>query len=154
MFGVSYVYISILSGRNSRGRAIYDGDAMIASGGRLLASSKRFSFADFKLVSALVDVDLTAMSQARTSEWHPKLENRIHIPFEYPDIPPCKNTVIVALWEESLNIKEEEFTRAVSLGLFDYLRKSHSGGFVMFQVIRRSKILRRLLLFSSFTNVS
>jgi NAD+ synthase (glutamine-hydrolysing) len=34
-------------------------------------------------------------------------------------------------WEESREIKEEEFTRAIVLGLFDYLRKSRSGGFVI-----------------------
>ena len=128
-FSVSYVYTNLLG--NEAGRAIYDGDAMIASGGQLLASSKRFSFTDFQKITALIDIDLTRMSQARTSESHPQLENRIYIPFDYPDIPPRKNTVTVALWEESANIKEEEFTRAVSLGLFDYLRKSRSGGFVV-----------------------
>jgi NAD+ synthase (glutamine-hydrolysing) len=34
-------------------------------------------------------------------------------------------------WETGPNQKEEEFTRAVSLALFDYLRKSHSQGFVI-----------------------
>jgi NAD+ synthase (glutamine-hydrolysing) len=128
-FSVSYVYTNLLG--NEAGRAIYDGDAMIASQGELLASSKRFSFADFQQISALVDVDLTRMSQARTSEWHSQSENRIYIPFDYPNTLPCKNTVTVPLWEENASIKEEEFTRAVSLGLFDYLRKSRSSGFVV-----------------------
>src|SRR5439155_10325398 len=34
-------------------------------------------------------------------------------------------------WETSPHIKEEEFTRAESLALFDYLRKSRSSGFVV-----------------------
>ncbi|RYD49217.1 MAG: NAD(+) synthase, partial [Verrucomicrobiaceae bacterium] len=34
-------------------------------------------------------------------------------------------------WEKSVTIKEEEFTRAVSLALFDYLRKSHTRGFTV-----------------------
>ena len=34
-------------------------------------------------------------------------------------------------WEFSEHIKEEEFTRAVALGLFDYCRKSRSKGFVV-----------------------
>ena len=34
-------------------------------------------------------------------------------------------------WEASPDIKKEEFTRAVALGLFDYLRKSKAQGFVV-----------------------
>jgi NAD+ synthase (glutamine-hydrolysing) len=130
-FSVSYVYTNLLG--NEAGRAIYDGDSMIASGGELLASSKRFSFADYQLITALVDVDLTSMSQARTSKWVPKLESRIELDFKYPKIEPCLDTTILQLseWEQGTTIKEEEFTRAVSLALFDYLRKSHSQGFVL-----------------------
>ncbi len=130
-FSVSYVYTNLLG--NEAGRAIYDGDAMIASGGELLATCKRFSFADRQLITALVDIDLTRMSQARTSNATPGLSNRISIPFDYPHIFPSKNITAVTpqLWEHSPTIKEEEFTRAVILGLFDYLRKSHSHGFVV-----------------------
>ncbi len=128
-FSVSYVYTNLLG--NEAGRAIYDGDAMIASGGELLATCKRFSFSNYQLTSALVDVDLTRMAQARTSDWVPKLESRIYTSFDYPHAPPCQKTANAQLWEQSPNIKEEEFTRAVSLGLFDYLRKSRSRGFVL-----------------------
>ncbi len=41
-FGAVYIYANLLG--NEAGRAIYDGDAMIASAGRLLASGPRFSF--------------------------------------------------------------------------------------------------------------
>jgi NAD+ synthase (glutamine-hydrolysing) len=34
-------------------------------------------------------------------------------------------------WETGTHQKEEEFTRSVALALFDYLRKSHSKGFVI-----------------------
>jgi len=127
-FSVSYIYTNLLG--NEAGRAIYDGDAMIATGEQLLASSKRFSFADYQLINALVDVDLTRMSQARTSDWVPKLDSRIEVPFDYPLF--SENLVpSLQMWEDNPNIKEEEFTRAVSLGLFDYLRKSRSQGFVV-----------------------
>ena len=128
-FGVSYIYTNLLG--NEAGRAIYDGDAMCASAGQLLATSQRFSFANYQLISALIDVDLTRMSQARTSEWVPKLDNRILIPFDYPQMSPSPNRAAPPRWEQSQTIKEEEFTRSVSLGLFDYLRKSRSHGFVV-----------------------
>ncbi len=130
-FSVSYVYTNLLG--NEAGRAIYDGDAMIASGGELLATCKRFSFADRQLITALVDIDLTRMSQSRTSNATPVQSNRISIPFDHPHIIPSQNITAVTpqLWEHSPSIKEEEFTRAVTLGLFDYLRKSHAQGFVI-----------------------
>ena len=43
-FFVTYVYANLLG--NEAGRAIYDGDAMIAAGGELLAAGDRFSFRD------------------------------------------------------------------------------------------------------------
>ncbi len=128
-FSVSYIYTNLLG--NEAGRAIYDGDAMIASGGKLLATSKRFSFAAYQLISALVDVDLTRVSQAHTSDWVPKLESRIFLSFEYAYFPPDQPLATLLAWEHRSSIKEEEFTRAVSLGLFDYLRKSRSHGFVV-----------------------
>ncbi|MEC9096077.1 MAG: NAD(+) synthase [Planctomycetota bacterium] len=40
------------------------------------------------------------------------------------DVPRCA-------WESSPALKEEEFARALSLALFDYMRKSYSCGFVL-----------------------
>jgi NAD+ synthase (glutamine-hydrolysing) len=131
-FSVGYIYANLLG--NEAGRAIYDGDALIASGGKLLASSRRFSFHDSLLVSAAIDVDLTRITQARTGESVPNLDSRIDIPFDYPEYLPTRaqdKAIVRQAWEYSPTLKEEEFTRAVCLGLFDYLRKSHSYGFVI-----------------------
>jgi len=128
-FSVSYIYTNLLG--NEAGRAIYDGDTMIASAGQLVASGTRFSFEDYQLISADVDVDLTRMSQARTGEFVPNLASRVYIPFTYPELRPSKNKITSQSWEYSPTLKEEEFTRAVTLGLFDYMRKSRSNGFVI-----------------------
>ncbi|MEK7990203.1 MAG: NAD(+) synthase [Thiotrichaceae bacterium] len=128
-FSVSYVYTNLLG--NEAGRAIYDGDSLIASAGELLATGKRFSFKDFYVISSSVDVDLTRMTQARTSESVPNLDALVSVPFDYPQQIPQQSNVPLKSWEYSPNLKEEEFTRAVSLGLFDYLRKSRATGFVL-----------------------
>lgn len=128
-FSVSYIYTNLLG--NEAGRAIYDGDALCASGGQLLASNHRFSFADYQLISALVDVDLTRIMQARTGETVPNLDTRVYIPFAYPALLPGSNHGTVPAWERSDYLKEEEFARAEALGLFDYMRKSRSRGFVL-----------------------
>lgn len=131
-FGVSYLYANLLG--NEAGRAVYDGDAMIASSGELLAEGPRFSFADFQLTTALVDVDATRMKQARTSSFRPSLETGedcVRVAFDYPRQGPAAQKHARAPWETGSFVKEEEFARAISLALFDYLRKSHSHGFVV-----------------------
>ena len=132
-FGVSYVYANLLG--NEAGRAIYDGEAMIASGGRLIAEGPRFSYADFLVTCAIVDVDATRMNQSRTASYEPHLTEQsddcISAPFLYPALSPQSVPQRLAPWESSPLIKEEEFARAVPLALFDYLRKSRSNGFVV-----------------------
>jgi NAD+ synthase (glutamine-hydrolysing) len=135
-FGVSYVYSNLLG--NESGRAIYDGGALIASGGKLLAVGPRFSFADYQLTSAIVDLDLTRMNQARTTSFKPDLAGdnplRVSVLFDWPSNKTDLNrgaTLPPHAWENGPSLKEEEFLRAEALALFDYLRKSRSQGFVV-----------------------
>ncbi|HEV7224672.1 MAG TPA: NAD+ synthetase, partial [Pirellulales bacterium] len=131
-FGVSYVYSNLLG--NEAGRAIYDGGAMIASAGRLLAAGGRFSFADHQLIAATIDVDATRMVQSRTGSFLPNTEaelGRVSSAFEFPPLEPAPESPSIAAWETGPCVKEEEFARVISLGLFDYLRKSQSHGFVV-----------------------
>lgn len=132
-FAVSYVYANLLG--NEAGRAIYDGDAMIASCGKMLARGDRFSFADFHITSAVVDVDESRMQRARTSSFRPDVEidpkTRVDCDFQWPPAATECEQARRDAWEASDYLKEEEFTRAISLGLFDYLRKSRSRGFVV-----------------------
>ena len=131
-FNVSYVYSNLVG--NEAGRSIYDGGALIASSGQMLATGPRFTFQDMVLTTALVDVDATRMVQSRTGSYRPNLRKHdacIEVDFDYPVFPPQKPLVDQAAWEKGPNLKEEEFARAVSLALFDYMRKSRSHGFVV-----------------------
>ena len=132
-FGVSYVYANLLG--NESGRAIYDGDTLIATNGKLVAVGPRFSFADHLLTTAVVDVDLTRMNQARTASFQPHLSDDagdcVRSDFSYPEIEPQPHVPPDEGFSNSPHAKEEEFTRALCLGLFDYLRKSRSEGFVV-----------------------
>ena len=135
-FGATYLYANLLG--NESGRAIYDGGALLASGGKLVAAGSRFSFTDFQLTCGVIDMDATRMSQARTASFQPELSGedklRISAPFDWPVLgsaPVPRPAMVAAAWENSQNLKEEEFLRAETLALFDYLRKSHSQGFVV-----------------------
>jgi NAD+ synthase (glutamine-hydrolysing) len=130
-FGVSYVYANLLG--NEAGRAIYDGGALIANNGSLLAIGERLSFKDFDVTTAVIDLNLTRLAQIQMHSFD-ALEaegNSVEVFFDYPEIKPQANLPQEALWEHSSSIKEEEFARAMMLGLFDYMRKSYSNGFVI-----------------------
>ncbi|MCC9607856.1 NAD(+) synthase [Blastopirellula sp. JC732] len=132
-FHASYVYANLLG--NEAGRAIYDGDAMIATGGRMLAVGPRLSFHSFLVTTAVIDLDLTRMYRARSEAFRPDYQGSqqpvVHVPFVLPEIEPAPARFDRAEWEMSPDLKQEEFTRAVALGLYDYLLKSRSGGFVV-----------------------
>ena len=132
-FQVSYVYSNLLG--NEAGRAIYDGDAMIASGGKILAMGPRLSFDDCVLTTAVINVETTRMMRARSGSFEPDVDNEpddmIEAEFDFPGIAPEQPDDQQSDWEASEFHKEEEFSRAVALGLFDYLRKSRSRGVVI-----------------------
>jgi NAD+ synthase (glutamine-hydrolysing) len=87
------------------------------------------------VTSAAVDVDATRMTRARTGAFEPELDGDesdvIQAEFEWPEAHLEPPEVPRPDWETGNAVKFEEFTRAVSLGLFDYMRKSHSRGFVV-----------------------
>ena len=132
-FNVSYVYTNLMG--NEAGRVIYDGGALVASAGRLLAQGPRFSYRPVHLTSAVIDVTATRMSHARLGSFQPTLTGQfdgiVDCPMEWPSVEPQVPDLQTAAWEASPRLKEEEFTRAITLGLFDYLRKSRSQGFVV-----------------------
>ena len=129
-FGVAYLYANLLG--NEAGRIIYDGGALIASGGALVAVGGRFSYRDVGLTTAVVDISANRMMQARVGSFRPEVDDRaVDIPFSYPELIPVAAAPVTRSWEHGENVKEEELARAVALGLFDYLRKSRSGGFVV-----------------------
>ena len=132
-FGVTYVYSNLLG--NEAGRVIFDGDALIATGGKMVAQGPRFSFALHRLTVATVDLDATRMSQSKVASFKPEVGDaypgRVSVDFTWTPRPPARNEIKLDAWETSAQLKEEEFTRAEALGLFDYLRKSRSEGFVI-----------------------
>ena len=132
-FGVSYVYANLLG--NEAGRAIYDGDALIATAGKIIAQARRFSFANHTLISALVDIDLTRVRYAALSSSEARVSSEpgecVSAAFDFPKLNPAAPDSDAEAWESSATLKEEEFARAIALGLFDYCRKSRSRGFVV-----------------------
>lgn len=127
-FGVAYIYANLLG--NESGRAIFDGDAMIAQAGEMLVSGTRFSYRDYYLTTAVIDLDKIRLEQTQNRLTF-KSSPSVQVLFDYPEIKPFKNVYVLEHWEANGHQKEEEFARAIALALFDYLRKSRSNGWVI-----------------------
>lgn len=132
-FGVTYIYSNLLG--NEAGRAIYDGGSLIASNGQMCAEGPRFSFQEMVLTSAVIDLDRTRMGRARTASFRPSFddesERTVSCDYGWVSSELTSFQATRPAWEASVTLKEEEYTRAVSLAMFDYLRKSRSRGFVV-----------------------
>ncbi|MCB9533957.1 MAG: NAD(+) synthase [Myxococcales bacterium] len=131
-FGVTYVYTN-LSG-NESGRAIYDGGALIATAGELVAQGERFSFEPWTLTTAVVDVDRTRRIQAGTASFRPHIGTggaEVEADFHFGRHTPAVDPLPPASWEVGDSLREEEFARSIALALFDYLRKSRARGYVV-----------------------
>jgi len=132
-FGCAYVYANLLG--NESGRAIYDGHALIASGGTIVAESDRLGFAERTMISATIDIAQARLAQARTGSFQPALVEHpglVRAGHAWPAAPvPKPEARSLKPWEASACHKEEEFARAEALALFDYMRKSRAKGFVV-----------------------
>ncbi|MGA0038279.1 MAG: NAD(+) synthase [Pirellulales bacterium] len=130
-FGVTYVYANLLG--NEAGRSIYDGSVLVASNGRMLAEGRRFSFDDCLLTDCIVDMDVSRLSQSKLAGVPgTAVDEPVDVPFVLPRSGISVRPVAARdAWESGRYVKEEEFARAVALGLFDYVRKSRSRGFVV-----------------------
>ncbi len=132
-FGVVYAYSNLVG--NESGRAIYDGGGLIASCGKLLAEGERFTFADCHITTANVDIESARAAKLSSGSFRPNLEvamnEVVQVDFDIPRNDRQSLSIEQATWERSPRIKEEEFTRAIALALFDYMRKSRSRGFVV-----------------------
>lgn len=134
-YATVYLYANHLG--NEAGRIIYDGECLIASEGKLCATTPRFSFEEVSLTAATVDLDLNRLQRVRSGSFLPQLgiddPSCVRLPFVWPDagLPRPASKIERPAWEHSAHLKEEEFTRALALGLFDYLLKSGSKGFIV-----------------------
>lgn len=134
-FGTAYVYANMLG--NEAGRVIYDGGSLIAEAGELVAVGPRFSYHDVSVTTAVVDLDQIRLRRSHSADPESESEGVL---FKYACLQSSYRLPVARVrsrqtpsesWESSPSLKEEEFTRAVCLGLFDYLRKSRCMGFVV-----------------------
>lgn len=126
-FGATYVYANLLG--NEAGRIIYDGGTLIASEGKLLAEGPRLTFKERELTCAVVDIDLTRTRQSQTASFAPDLESAPPVTVRHVFNDKGAPTSEIRPAPPMADV--DEFTGALTLGLYDYLRKSGTQGFVV-----------------------
>jgi NAD+ synthase (glutamine-hydrolysing) len=113
--GLGYLYANLMG--NEAGRIIFDGGALAADLRGVVAHGARFSF---KRAGAMVaDLELDQPGKPGAGEIDTRHDTPHAVGDGHPSPPPA--------WSGD----EEEFTRAVALGLFDYARKSRCRGFTL-----------------------
>lgn len=125
-FACTYVYSNLLG--NEAGRVIYDGEIIIAQNGVLYNKNKRFGYQNFQILSSILDLHAPRIGKKKSFNFQFEIpENLVVSEYQFKEKSrldtPLKN------WE--YESKEEEFFRAVTLGLFDYMRKSYSNGYML-----------------------
>ncbi len=129
-FECSYVYANLLG--NEAGRIIYDGEILIASSGNLLARNNRFSYRDTGIQIAVLDLQHSRNRRKKIFH-HPPCQAEMSCVHAQDDYPfQCSEPPSDKISESSvIEATEWEFSKAVPLALFDYLRKTHSQGYVI-----------------------
>ena len=132
-FNAAYIYANLLG--NEAGRAIYDGDCIVASGGDLLARGPFLNMAKVNLTTAVIDLSLIKTRAIATASFSPDLVAGGEVGSTQWLVNEIKNIACVEKATKPIQsksfTKHQEFTLAITLGLFDYLEKSHSKGFVI-----------------------
>ncbi len=127
----AYVYSNLLG--CEAGRIIYDGTVLIASGNRgILTEGPRFSYQDVVLTTMVVDVEVNRLQRRKNVNYRPTYEQPDHcvdcvFPWTHHRIEHLPQSELTPQTQSRF----EEFSHAVALGLWDYLRKSRSQAFVV-----------------------
>lgn len=106
--GISYCFVNQLG--NCAGRLIYDGDAIFAHNNKISAA-ERFVYQDVRTIYADYDFEQTTGG----------------------DVVVFGTTQSQSTWPRHNELLDEfsEFSYAVALGLYDYMRKTRSSGYVV-----------------------
>jgi NAD+ synthase (glutamine-hydrolysing) len=148
IFGAHFINVNLLG--CEAGRMIYDGGSVVAAGGEILHQSERFSFRDAIITHSTINPSRNRVLRTRVFSLREQ-KNR----FSGKDVPVIEIDEQPATGGESSvaftgtapayyhfysdpdialfqsDSRDNEFFRAVILGLFDYMRKTKSRGYVI-----------------------
>ncbi|KAG8775417.1 glutamine-dependent NAD(+) synthetase [Ceratobasidium sp. 428] len=116
-------------------RLYYDGCAMIAVNGRIVAQGSQFSLSDVEVVSATVDIEdvrahrtkSSRSMQAASAERYPRIE--VPMPLSGNDDFSLLDAAAIREFAVRYHSPEEEIALGPACWLWDYLRRSRTQGY-------------------------
>ena len=119
-FGAAYVYANPTG--CEEGQSIYDAGCMIATHEGIVARGRRFSFKDYTLVSAIIDISANRTIRSATSQMIPphNNENCVYVDFSFSS--PSKvsySESVQSFWLDNSD-HDLEALYALCLGTFDW----------------------------------
>ncbi|KAH8986847.1 glutamine-dependent NAD synthetase with GAT domain-containing protein [Lactarius akahatsu] len=120
-------------------RLYYDGCAMIALNGRIIAQGSQFSLTDVEVVSATIDIEDVRAHRARSSrsmqaaaaERYHRIEAPIALSSGKFDVIEELNRPAAQSYEVRYHSPEEEIAFGPACWLWDYLRRSRTQGYFL-----------------------
>ncbi|MBC7531902.1 MAG: NAD(+) synthase, partial [Oligoflexus sp.] len=135
-FQAYYLYTNLV-GLES-GRIIYDGEILLGEFGKISRRAKRFQLNDGSLLVRDIDLDLARVSKLKNRS---VLDNTLTAAYDrtvngaalqkLPANAPKIYEHCQGVKDDLYPTKDMEFVQAEKVGLFDYLRKSSSQGFMI-----------------------
>ena len=129
---VHYLYSNLVGLED--GRIVFDGGVLLGQCGKITARGPRFGFSDGELLIHDVDLDIPRVGKLANSSFNhdivqalPKTIQAEPFVNKYTKKLDAKSDCLAKVSYS----KEEEFLQAEILGLFDYLRKTRSKGYVI-----------------------
>lgn len=125
-FNCVYVYSNLIG--NESGRIIFDGDCFIAQNGKTLS---HFNMLD-DIFSYVVNINLSNTKKIQSASFKPNLDKETEI-VEFEQFWNAEQEFSQTRFPYHSNIetKFEQFEAITTLGLYDYMRKSKSSGYVV-----------------------
>jgi len=111
------------------GRIVFDGDTRILSEAGIISEGRRFSFKDYSIVSGTIDIIANRKLRGENAiKLFGTGIRSTEIPVDF-SIPQATTSVLAPVNRHE--DRYEEITKAIALGTFDYLRKTHAKGLVI-----------------------
>lgn len=136
-FQVFYLYTNLLG--LEAGRIIYDGEILLGECGKIVRRAQRFQLNDGNLLIRDIDLDLARVAKLKnrsvmdsSGEKEEKERSVAGSPLKKASgKSPAIEKIHAGISADPYTQPEQEFLHAEKIGLFDYLRKSRTKGFMI-----------------------
>ncbi len=139
-FNCAYVYANLLG--NEAGRIVYDGECLIANGGELITKGRQFGYGRWRITTAVVDLSINRFNRLQSASFRSEPRPTFptgQLPATAEPVSKVQPRSQITPWTAdgfpkatpAQREKLFELLAAETLGLFDFIRKTGTSGYVI-----------------------